>query len=55
MRELSKRLSVISREADEIRLKEAKAIIARLHTMNMRWNIESLNTFLIQRQKELFY
>ena len=55
MKELSKRLAAIPRGSEEIRLKEAKAIISRLRAMNMRWNIESLNQFLTQRQKELFF
>ena len=55
MKELSKRLAAITKGSDEIRLKEAKAIISRLRTMNMRWNIEALNQFLTQRQKELFF
>lgn len=55
MKELSKRLAAITKGSEEIRLKEAKAIISRLRSMNMRWNIESLNQFLTQRQKELFF
>jgi len=55
MKELSKRLAAITRGTEEIRLKEAKAIISRLRAMNMRWNIESLNQFLTQRQRELFF
>lgn len=55
MKELSKRLSSIPRGADEVRMKEARAIISRLRAMNMRWNIEPLAQFLTQRQKELFF
>jgi hypothetical protein len=55
MKELSKRLAAITKGSEEIRLKEAKAIISRLRAMNMRWNIEALNQFLTQRQKELFF
>ena len=55
MKELSKRLASIPANADEVRLKEARAIISRLRSMNMRWNIEPLNQFLTQRQKELFF
>jgi DNA repair exonuclease SbcCD ATPase subunit len=55
MKELSKRLAAITKGSEEIRLKEAKAIISRLRAMNMRWNIESLNQFLTQRQRELFF
>jgi len=55
MKELSKRLAAIPNNADELRLKEARAIISRLRSMNMRWNIEPLSQFLTQRQKELFF
>ena len=55
MKELSKRLAVISKDGDENRLKEAKVIISRLRSMNMRWNIAPLDQFLTQRQKELFF
>lgn len=55
MKELSRRLAAITRGAEEIRLKEAKAIISRLRAMNMRWNIDSLDRFLTQRQRELFF
>ncbi|MEE9420763.1 MAG: hypothetical protein V3W43_14885 [Desulfatiglandaceae bacterium] len=55
MKELSKRLAAIPRGAEEVRLKEAKVIISRLRAMNMRWNIEPLDRFLTQRQRELFF
>jgi hypothetical protein len=55
MRELSKRLAIIKKDAGESRLKEAKVLISKLHAMNMRWNIAPLSEFLTQRQKELFY
>ena len=55
MKELSKRLAAIPRDAEEVRIKEAKVIISRLRAMNMRWNIEPLDQFLTQRQKELFF
>jgi hypothetical protein len=55
MRELSKRLAAIPKGAGEIRLKEAKVIISKLRAMNLRWNIDSLDHFLLQRQKELLY
>ena len=55
MKELSKRLSAIPIGADEVRLKEARVIISRLRSMNMRWNIDPLAQFLTQRQRELFF
>lgn len=55
MRELSKRLAAISKEEGDVRLKEAKAIISKLRAMNLRWNIDALDRFLLQRQKELLY
>jgi hypothetical protein len=55
MRELSKRLAIISKGDGDVRLKEAKVIISKLRAMNLRWNIESLDRFLLERQKELLY
>ena len=55
MKELSRRLSAIPIGADEVRLREARALISRLRSMNMRWNIDPLAQFLTQRQKELFF
>lgn len=55
MKELSKRLATITKGSEEIRLKEAKAIISRLRAMNMRWNIMALDQFLTRRQRELFF
>ena len=55
MKELSKRLAAIPKDADENRIKEARAIISRLRSMNMRWNIDPLDQFLTRRQRELFF
>jgi hypothetical protein len=55
MKELSKRLTIIKKDDGEARIKEAKVLISKLHAMNMRWNIEPLSKFLIQRQKELLF
>lgn len=55
MKELSKRLAVIQKEDDPVRLREAKAIITKLQQMNIRWNIPQLDDFLKQRQKDLFF
>jgi hypothetical protein len=55
MKELSKRLSAISKNDDPVRLQEAKVIIIKLRNMNMRWNIPQLSDFLKKRQRELFF
>ncbi len=55
MKELSKRLAAISKEQGPVRLKEARVIITKLRSMNMRWNIPQLNEFLTQRQRDLFF
>ena len=53
MKELSRRLMSIQKNADKTLLKEAKNIIIKLRRANQRWNIEALDEFLNQRQKEL--
>jgi len=55
MDELAGRLSKIPRTQDPLLKEEARAIIAKLEAMNMRWNIQGLHDFLKQRLKELFY
>lgn len=55
MRELAGRLSKIPRAKDPRLREEAKAIIAKLESMNRRWNIPELGEFLKQRQKDLFF
>ncbi len=54
MKELSRRLAAIPKTQDPALLDEAKRIIAKLHSMNLRWNIPELSQFLLNRQKELF-
>jgi predicted RNA-binding Zn-ribbon protein involved in translation (DUF1610 family) len=55
MRELSRRLSAISRAGGHEELKEARSIISRLSEMNLRWNSEGLREFLLDKQRELFF
>ena len=55
MRELSKRLGAIKKDQGEAGLEEAREIIFKLRSMNQRWNIGSLDAFLKERQKELFF
>ncbi len=55
MKELSKRLAVIKKDEGPVRLRETKVIITKLRQMNLRWNIDQLDVFLKQRQKELFF
>ena len=55
MKDLSMKLSAISRSDGAKRLKEARELITMLHDMNMRWNSKALNTFLLEKQKELFF
>ncbi|OIP91679.1 MAG: hypothetical protein AUK24_02605 [Syntrophaceae bacterium CG2_30_49_12] len=53
MRELSRKLTFIQKDADETLLREAKDIIIELRRVNQRWNIRELDEFLNQRQREL--
>ncbi|MDY6856837.1 MAG: hypothetical protein SWO11_19445 [Thermodesulfobacteriota bacterium] len=53
MKELSKELMAIPKDADKILMKKAKDIIIKLRRVNQRWNIPELNEFLNQKQKEL--
>ncbi|MCU0577833.1 MAG: hypothetical protein MUD15_13585 [Desulfobacterota bacterium] len=55
MRELSYRLSAISRAGGREELKEARRIISRLSEMNLRWNSKGLREFLLDKQRELFF
>ena len=55
MKELSMRLSSISKTGDQAVLDEARNIISKLRNMNLRGNITGLTEFLKSRQKELFY
>ena len=55
MKELSRRLAVIPKTDSPELLGEAKQLIIKLQAMNRRWNIEGLNKFLIDRQRDLFF
>lgn len=55
MQALSQKLAEIPRTDDPSQLDEAKLLISRLQAMNRRWNIEGLDQFLKQRQRELFF
>ena len=55
MKELSKRLAAIPKGAQPERIQEARIIISKLRSMNMRWNIDGLNKFLKAKQRELFF
>lgn len=53
MKDLSKELMAIPKDADKTLMKKAKEIILRLRRVNQRWNIPELDEFLNQKQKEL--
>jgi len=53
MKELSRKLASIRKDADEALLREAKDIMVELRRANQRWNILALDEFLNQRQREL--
>jgi hypothetical protein len=55
MRTLSKKLADIPKTDDPSLLGEAKSLIIRLQAMNRRWNIDGLDRFLKNRQRELFF
>ncbi len=55
MQSLSRELASIEKTRDMEELERARKLIARLRSMNNRWNIASLNDFLRERMKELFY
>ena len=55
MRRLSKKLAAIPKTRDERLLSEAKELIIRLKTINRRWNIDGLDRFIKDRQKDLFF
>ena len=52
---MSKELGLIASTDDPDRLAEAKEIIRKLRSMNLRWNIPALNTFIKKRQRAIFY
>lgn len=49
------KLASIAKTDDPALLEAAKAIIIRLQAMNRRWNIDGLDRFLKERQRELFF
>lgn len=55
MKRLSEQLAAISKTGDAAQLREAKELIIRLKTINRRWNIEGLDLFLKERQRDLFF
>ena len=55
MRELCAQLAGLEKSGGPGVLSEAQRIIARLRSMNNRWNIPELSEFLKKRQRELFY
>lgn len=52
---LSRRLAAIPKTGDERLLNEAKDLIVKLTAINRRWNIDGLDRFLKERQKDLFF
>lgn len=55
MQQLCQELSEIPKGRDMANLEKARRIIAKLRSINNRWNIEPLNQFLKERQRELFF
>ena len=55
MKRLSRKLAEISKTKDEKILSEAKELIIRLKTINRRWNIDGLDRFIKDKQRELFF
>ena len=55
MQELSQKLAMYKKTDSKEKLKEARNIIVKLNSQNLRWNISQLKSFLVQRQKELFF
>ena len=54
MRELSRKLANVSGSSSDSELSEARQIIAKLRSMNLRWNVPELAEFIKSRQRELF-
>jgi hypothetical protein len=52
---LSRELSRFQKSDPPDILEKARKLIIHLQNMNKRWNIEGLERFLRQRQKELFF
>ena len=55
MKRLSEQLAAIPKTADPTLLKVAKELIIRLKTINRRWNINGLDLFIKERQRDLFF
>ena len=55
MQRLCQELSEMGKTVDMTELEKARRIIAKLRSMNLRWNIRELSEFLKSRQKELFF
>ncbi|MEW5735277.1 MAG: hypothetical protein AB1921_10510 [Thermodesulfobacteriota bacterium] len=55
MQRLCQELSGIGKTKGMAELSRAQKIIAKLRSMNLRWNIPELSEFLRTRQKELFF
>lgn len=55
MKDLSRQLAGIRKTDPPEMLEEARTLIIRLQGMNRRWNIDGLDRFLRERQRELFY
>lgn len=55
MQQLCTELKSMGKTSDMKKLEEARRLIAKLRSMNQRWNIRELNTFIKDRQRELFF
>ena len=55
MKDLSMKLTSVSKTDAPSALDEAKEILKKLRKINLRWNIQELDDFLNTRQKELFF
>ena len=55
MQGLCQELKDFEKTSDMKKLEEARRLIAKLRSMNQRWNIKELNAFIKERQRELFF
>lgn len=55
MQRLCQELSEMEQTKDMEQLEKARKLIAKLRSMNLRWNIPELSLFLRNKQKELFF
>ncbi|MDY6918324.1 MAG: hypothetical protein SVP26_10345 [Chloroflexota bacterium] len=53
MKALSRRLVEITPDGTDVEMDEAREIIRQLGAMNLRWNIQALDEFIAERQREL--